>query len=210
MNGDAAPLKDLADFCEAKSLILIVDEAHGIGVFGDRGEGLVQFLKIEDKVPVRIITFGKAIGAHGAAILSNLTIKNFLINFCRSFIYTTALPPYSIQSLSNSYLALKNGHLTIQLKENIRLFKAQFNNIESKNIISSDSSIQCVLFPGNDVVRLVSDFLITAGFYVKPVLSPTVKKGKERVRICIHTFNTDNQIINLANAIKLQIAQARN
>jgi 8-amino-7-oxononanoate synthase len=56
----------------------------------------------------------------------------------------------------------------------------------------------------------VSDFLITAGFYVKPVLSPTVKKGKERVRICIHTFNTDNQIINLANAIKLQIAQARN
>ena len=56
----------------------------------------------------------------------------------------------------------------------------------------------------------MSDFLITAGFYVKPVLSPTVKKGKERVRICIHTFNTDNQIINLANAIKLQIAQARN
>ena len=210
MDGDSAPLIDLASFCEAKSLILVVDEAHGIGVFGEGGEGLVQYLKLEDKVPVRIITFGKAVGAHGAALLSNLTIKNFLINFCRSFIYTTALPPYTIQSLSNSYLSLRNGRLTIQLKEKIRLFKAQFNNIESKNIISSDSSIQCVLFPGNDVVRLVSDFLITAGFYVKPVLSPTVKKGKERVRICIHTFNTDNQIINLANAIKLQIAQARN
>jgi 8-amino-7-oxononanoate synthase len=210
MDGDSAPLIDLASFCEAKSLILVVDEAHGIGVFGEGGEGLVQYLKLEDKVPVRIITFGKAVGAHGAAVLSNVTIKNFLINFCRSFIYTTALPPYTIQSLSNSYLALRNGRLTIQLKEKIRLFKAQFTKIESEKIISSDSSIQCILFPDNELVIKVSLFLNTAGFYVKPVLSPTVKKGKERIRICIHTFNTNNQIIDLANAIKLQIAQARN
>ena len=94
--------------------------------------------------------------------------------------------------------------------EKIRLFKAQFTKIESEKIISSDSSIQCVLFPGNEIVIKVSLFLNTAGFYVKPVLSPTVKKGKERIRICIHTFNTNNQIIDLANAIKLQIAQARN
>lgn len=210
MDGDSSPLIDLAHFCELEGLILIVDEAHGLGVFGDRGEGLVQYLKLVEKVPVRIITFGKAVGAHGAAILSNLTIKNFLINFCRSFIYTTALPPYTIQSLSNSYLALQSGGLTIKLKDNIRLFKAQFTEVERERLISSDSSIQCVLFPGNENVRFVSDCLIDKGFYVKPVLSPTVKKGKERIRICIHTFNTDNQIINLANAIKIQIAQARN
>ncbi len=210
MDGDSAPLTDLVNLCEAEGHILVVDEAHGIGVFGNQGEGLVQYLELEDKVPVRIITFGKAVGAHGAAILSNVTIKNFLINFCRSFIYTTALPPYTIQSLTHSYLTLQSGDLTIDLREKIRLFKAQFNPIESEYLISSDSSIQCVVFPGNKLVRYVSECIIKAGFYVKPVLSPTVKKGKERIRICIHVFNSNSEIIHLANAIKSQIAQARN
>ena len=210
MGGDSAPLIDLVEFCSKENLILVVDEAHGVGVFGDNGEGLVQCLHLEEKIPIRIITFGKAIGAHGAAILSNSIIKNFLINFCRSFIYTTALPPYTIQSLTHSYSLLKNGRLTFALQAKIKLFKTQFSKIESKKIIPSNSSIQCILFPGNELVRSVSDFLFEAGFYVKPILSPTVKQGEERIRICIHVFNTNNQLINLANAIKTKIAQARN
>lgn len=209
MDGDSAPLVDLANLCQAEGYILVVDEAHGVGVFGNRGEGLVQYLELENKVPVRIITFGKAVGAHGAAILSNLTIKNFLINFCRSFIYTTALPPYTIQSLTHSYLSLRNGNLTIDLQEKIRLFKAQFNEMESNHLISSDSSIQSFVFPGNELIRSVSESVNRAGFYVKPVLSPTVKKGRERIRICIHVFNSNSEIIHLANTIKSQIAQAR-
>ena len=86
--------------------------------------------------------------------------------------------------------------------QNIGLFKAQFSKKESKCLISSDSAIQCVLFPGNEVVKNVSGLLVDSGFDVRPVLSPTVKKGKERIRICIHTFNTENEIINLANEIK--------
>tara|TARA_Y100000589_G_scaffold315393_1_gene338894 strand:+ start:2223 stop:3320 length:1098 start_codon:yes stop_codon:yes gene_type:complete len=202
MDGDSAPLNELVEFCERENLILIVDEAHGVGVFGDYGEGLVQHLQIEQKVPIRIITFGKAVGAHGAAVLSNLTIKNFLINFCRSFIYTTALPPHVIKSLESSYTIIKTGRLSQVLMKKIELFKTQFSFSDSKKLIASNSSIQCVLFPGNNKVKEVCSGLNKAGFDVRPVLSPTVKKGEERIRICIHTFNSNDEIISLANAIK--------
>ena len=206
MDGDSAPLNDLVEFCERKNLILIVDEAHGVGVFGDGGEGLVQHLQVEQKVPIRIITFGKAIGAHGAAVLSNSTIKNFLINFCRSFIYTTALPPHAIQSLESSYEKIKTGSLSHVLMKKIELFKTQFSFSESQKLIPSNSSIQCVLFSGNSSVKSVCSDLNNLGFDVRPVLSPTVKKGEERIRICIHTFNSNQEIINLANAIKKHLS----
>lgn len=210
MDGDSAPLNELVKFCEKESLILVVDEAHGVGVFGNCGEGLVHALQLEEKVPVRIITFGKAIGAHGAAVLSNVTIKNFLINFCRSFIYTTALPPHAIQCLESSYSALKKDGLNVILSEKIELFKAQFSKCDLSFLIPSDSSIQCVLFSGNQVVKSVSEFLLNSGFDVRPVLSPTVQKGKERIRICLHVFNSNEEIINLANAIRIQVSKARN
>jgi len=210
MDGDSAPLTELAILCEEEGLCLVVDEAHGVGVFGNNGEGLVQALGLEEKVPVRIVTFGKAIGAHGAAVISNQLIKDFLINFCRSFIYTTALPPHAIQSLKSSYAALKNENLIEELAKKIKLFKSQFSNLNSQLLILSNSSIQCVLFSGNELVKSVSKGLVNAGFDVRPVMSPTVKKGEERIRICLHVFNSDEEIINLANAIKYQIAKARN
>tara|TARA_B100000963_G_scaffold354466_1_gene371041 strand:+ start:106 stop:1215 length:1110 start_codon:yes stop_codon:yes gene_type:complete len=210
MDGDSAPLNELVEFCNNESLILVVDEAHGVGVFGDCGEGLVQALQLEENVPVRIVTFGKAIGAHGAAVLSNITLKDFLINFCRSFIYTTALPPHAIQSLESSYTALKKGRLNVVLSKKIELFKAQFSECDLPFLIPSDSSIQCVLFSGNEVVKNVSEFLLNSGFDVRPVLSPTVQKGRERIRICLHVFNSNEEIINLANAIRIQISLARN
>lgn len=210
MDGDSAPLVELVKLAEEFNLILIVDEAHAVGVFGEHGEGLVQSLGLEDNIPVRIVTFGKAIGAHGAAVISNQLIKDYLINFCRSFIYTTALPPYGIQAIQSSYLALKNDQLNKVLLQKISLFKAQFLKQDLDFFILSNSSIQCVLFSGNQNVKKVSFILKEAGFDVRPVMSPTVKKGEERIRICLHAFNTDNEIINLANAIKTQIAKAGN
>lgn len=213
MDGDSAPLVQLAALCEEEGVCLVVDEAHGVGVFGNNGEGLVQALGLEEKVPVRIVTFGKAIGAHGAAVISNQLIKDFLINFCRSFIYTTALPPHAIQSLQSSYAAIKTEDLSEKLAKKIQFFKSQFSTFHipsSTFLISSNSSIQCVLLSGNELVKNISKELIRAGFDVRPVMSPTVKKGEERIRICLHVFNSDEEIINLANAIKSQIAKARN
>lgn len=206
MDGDSAPLLDLVKFCEDHELILVVDEAHGVGVFGENGGGLVQNLGLTERVPVRVITFGKAIGAHGAAVLSAPLIKDFLINFCRSFIYTTALPPYAIQSLKSSYNLLQSGERTMELARKITIFKSQFANVNSDVLISSDSAIQCVLVSGNESVKGLSESLFEQGFDVRPVLSPTVKEGRERLRICIHTFNSDKEIVQLAKAIKVEIA----
>ena len=210
MDGDSAPLTELAAYCEGNGFLLVVDEAHAVGVFGDKGEGLVQALGLQNQVPFRIVTFGKGVGAHGAAVLCAQLIKEFLINFSRSFIYTTALPPYCISSLESSYNEISKGEGTKEIANNISNFKSVFEAHDQSFLISSDSAIQCVLFSGNELVRSVSLSLIKQGFDVRPVLSPTVKKGQERIRVCLHTFNSNEEIIQLAKAIKVEIATTRN
>jgi 8-amino-7-oxononanoate synthase len=197
MDGDSAPLEDLVSLSNEYNACLVVDEAHSVGVFGEKGEGLVQELGLESQIPIRIITFGKAIGAHGAAILSSQLIKHFLINFSRSFIYTTALPPSSILAIKSSYLALQTGEKTKQITKNITFFRALVSKEKNIIIIESFSSIQCVLVSGNHNVKSFSDCLINKGFDVRAVLSPTVLKGQERLRICLHVFNSEKEIKDL-------------
>jgi len=201
MDGDSAPLKELVVLSNEYNACLVVDEAHSVGVFGPKGEGLVQELGLESQIPIRIITFGKAIGAHGAAILSNHLIKDFLINFSRSFIYTTALPPYSISAIKSSYLALETGEKTKQIKKNITFFRALVSKENNIHLIESFSSVQCILVSGNEKVKCISNDLITTGFDVRAVLSPTVLKGQERLRICLHVFNTEKEIKDLVVAL---------
>ena len=92
MDGDIAPVKTLVDICTRYNAHLLIDEAHAIGIVGENGEGVVQAAGLEHQVFARILTYGKAPGTHGAAICGSNKLKSFLVNFCRSFIYTTALP----------------------------------------------------------------------------------------------------------------------
>ena len=192
MDGDEAPLKAISEICQHHQTPLIVDEAHAIGVFGKNGSGLVNELGLCDEIFARVITFGKALGAHGAAILGSQLLKNYLINFCRSFIYTTALPPSGIAHLMSCYDYLNDSDAQNQLQANINLFK-QLINVKGQ-LISSRSAIQSIIFPGNEFVKKVAKQITEAGFDVKAILSPTVPKGKERIRICLHSFNTPEQI----------------
>src|SRR5436190_3874515 len=89
MDGDLCPLKDLVTLCEKYNANLIIDEAHATGVIGKKGEGFVQTLNLESKVFARIHTFGKAIGVHGAIVLGSTSLRDYLINFARSFLYST-------------------------------------------------------------------------------------------------------------------------
>ncbi len=205
MDGDAAPLKDMVDVANEFNACLVVDEAHSVGVFGKHGEGLVQELGLENQIPIRIVTFGKAIGAHGATVLSNGLIKDFLINFSRSFIYTTALPPYSISAIRSSYNEMSLGEKTKQLKSIINHFKIEVSKYNTISIIESYSSIQCVLVSGNKEVKLFSEFLTERGFDVRPVMSPTVSEGEERLRICLHVFNTNEEITELVKLLGSEI-----
>lgn len=195
MDGDEAPLKALADICAEYGAGLIVDEAHATGVFGDRGEGLVSYYGLEKRVFARVITFGKALGCHGAIVLGSESLRAFLINFARSFIYTTAAPLHSHAGVKSAYDYLQSANFNnLYLHKLIRYFREQVASSCSYPIIESRSAIQCVVIPGNETCRQVALQLQKAGLDVRAILSPTVPKGKERLRICLHQYNTFEQI----------------
>jgi 8-amino-7-oxononanoate synthase len=197
MDGDSPNLKSFSNFSLEHNFFLIVDEAHATGVFGQKGEGLVQELGLEDAVFARIVTFGKGMGCHGAAILGSNILKDYLINFCRSFIFTTALPPHAVATILSAYRNLANidlYHLQ-RLKSNIEYFKDQLKLQDLEMLfIASNSAIQSCIIPGNTEVKSVAKKLQKNGFSIKPILAPTVPKGKERLRFCLHSFNSEEEI----------------
>jgi 8-amino-7-oxononanoate synthase len=201
MDGDIAPLKEISALAKKSNAHLIVDEAHTLGVIGDDGLGLVQQLGLEKEVFARIHTFGKALGCHGAIILGSKVLRSYLINFARSFIYTTALPFHSLATIKMAYQSLKEGLNIQDLQSNISYFNSIKNNC-SNQFIESHSAIQSLIITGNNECKNLSNKLLDKGFDVKAILSPTVAEGKERLRICLHAYNTKNEIEQLLEAIK--------
>lgn len=196
MDGDRPDLLKLVEIAEKNNAFLIIDEAHATGVLGENGQGLIQKLGMSNRIFARIHTFGKALGAHGAVILGSRQLIDYLVNFSRALIYTTALPPHSIATVLAAYDELKNTSALQQLNQNILLFKNQIikNQLDSF-FIPSESSIQACLISGNQKVKTIAEALQNAGFDVKPILSPTVPEGKERLRFCLHNFNKEQEII---------------
>lgn len=195
MDGDKAPLEKIVTICEKYKANIILDEAHATGVLGKNGEGLAQSLNLESKIFARIHTFGKAMGCHGAIVLGSDDLRKYLINFARSFIYTTALSEHSLNTLESAYDRLKGSGDTInQLELNISLFQSLLSEKLQSKLISSSSPIQCILVPGNEIAKKAEDDLQERGFDIRAILHPTVEKGKERIRICIHSFNTEEEI----------------
>jgi len=184
MEGVFPNLEELVALCEKYKCYLIVDEAHALGVFGDKGEGLLQSLQLHDKVFARIMTFGKGLGCHGAAILGSNELKQYLVNFARSFIYTTGLSPHSVATILVAYQQLKSDGNSIQdLKENSVHFNQEKMLLGLKSMfVYSKSAIHCAIIPGNEKVKTIASQLQEKGFDVKPILSPTVPKGQERLR----------------------------
>ncbi len=198
MDGDCAPLIEFAALVNEYGLHLIVDEAHAIGVFGSKGKGLCNALNIEQYCFARIYTYGKAMGCHGAAIVGNEALKDYLINFSRSFIYTTAMPEHSLLSIKAAYNLLHSTNEIAKLNEIISFFNSK---VRSDNFIESTSSIHCKIIPGNETVQQTENQLNAAGLFVKSIKNPTVKEGMERVRICLHSFNTMEEIDLLLSSL---------
>lgn len=197
MDGDSPDLKELADLALENKAYLVVDEAHATGIFGSKGGGLINELKLEDRVFARIHTFGKAVGVHGAVILGSSQLRDYLINFSRSFIYTTAMPPHTLASVLASYHLMAEDRFEGQklLKENIQHFKKEVLKTGGfSGFIESESAVQCCLFAGNENVKEASAFLREKGYEVKAILSPTVPKGEERLRFCLHAYNSPAEI----------------
>ncbi len=203
MDGDMAPLVEMAKLCEAYSSQLIVDEAHATGVFGKRGEGLVCALGLEDKVFARVHTFGKAIGCHGAAVVGDELLKQYLINFARTFIYTTALPAHSVDSAQCAYDYLSGeSYDNSGLYELIRYFRKRVSESGMEGWKDSVSPIQAFVGGGNGRCKLLATKLQEAGLQVNAILHPTVPLGMERLRVCLHSFNTKLEVDLLFETIR--------
>ena len=199
MDGDCPNVEPLTNLSEKYSAFLVVDEAHALGVFGQQGEGLVQSLGLEDKVFARIMTFGKGLGCHGAAILGSQSLKSYLVNFARSFVYTTGLSPHSVATILQSYKHLTKEKEALQkLKSNIIFFNQEKMRLGLKPLfVYSKSAIQCAIIPGNERVKNSATQLQQKGFDVRPILSPTVPEGQERLRFCLHSYNSESEITNV-------------
>jgi len=200
MDGDAAPLTEIVNLAEAYSASVVVDEAHAIGIFGNNGRGLVEQYNLTNKVLARIITFGKALGCHGAAILCANNLQTYLINFARSFIYTTAASFYTHLCVKMAYKHLVESDIAL-IHKKVNLFRKEAEDIYVQ-FIDSNSPIQSLIIEGNVKAKFVAAALQKKGFNVRAILHPTVSLGKERLRICLHTFNTDNEIITLVKSLK--------
>lgn len=193
MDGDHCPLFEMVDLCKKYGVLLILDEAHSTGIFGENGEGIACNLEPEQEIFARIYTFGKAVGVHGACVVGDQKLKEYLINFSSPFIYTTAMPPHALFSIEAALGFIeKKPMLRENLFNNIAYFDRLFGPA-----VSVSTPIKSVQISGNNPVKRAAYTLQEAGFAVMPVLSPTVAEGKERLRICIHAHNTEEEIEQL-------------
>ena len=204
MDGDCAPLVEIADICQTHNAALIVDEAHATGVYGQNGEGLVQQLGLESQVWARVHTFGKALGVHGAAVVGSRLLRDYLINHARSFIYTTALPPVAYHHIQRAYqLLLYADRDKLQGLIDYFIQKTRFLTLSEGYFLSNPHSpIQGIVIPDNQKVVALAQLLYQNGLFAKAILSPTVPKGAERIRICLHSFNTFDEMDRLLNLVK--------
>lgn len=203
MDGDMANLSEISALCERYSANIIVDEAHATGVFGTDGRGLVCELGLEDKVFARVVTFGKALGCHGAIVLGSKVLRDYLINFARPFIYSTAAPQHTHESVRQAYQLLKSPNFSNQKLHNlVTFFKKKASQIPDLQLIESISAIQCIIISGNERCRFVASELQKSGLDIRPIVSPTVPREKERLRICLHDFNTETEILKIFEVLK--------
>ncbi|GAA4333538.1 pyridoxal phosphate-dependent aminotransferase family protein [Mucilaginibacter gynuensis] len=199
MDGDTPPIKEIIEITERYNAALIVDEAHAVGLYN---KGIVVEQGLQDKVFAQIVTFGKALGCHGAIVLGSNKLREYLINFARSFIYTTAASFHQLASVKIAYEFLQGADSEIEsLQNNIAAFKQGVQHNPAYPLLVSDSPIQCLVLNSNEKAREVAAALQAAGMDIRPIFSPTVPQGSERIRICLHSYNTIEDIALLTNTI---------
>ncbi len=206
MDGDIAPLNTIYSLCEKYNAALIVDEAHAIGLYGKDGRGMIDEAGLGGKIFAGVYTYGKAMGLHGAAILGSAELSQYLVNYCRPFIYSTGPAPQTIIGIKSAYERMKHANTARQdLTALISYFQKKCNSFPIHNCywLKSQTPIQGLIIPGNKKAKSLAALLQQNGFAVKAILSPTVPSGQERLRISLHRFNTKVEI----DALMAQIAK---
>lgn len=197
MDGDIAPLQELSTLAKDNHALFIVDDAHGMGVIGEHGFGASQFAVID----ILVVTFGKALGGQGAAILASQPVIDFLVSNARHYIYSTALTPAAAAAVTKSIdMIVTKPELRQQLHRNIAYFKRQAKRLKLV-FLESETAIQ-PLFIGDDKRAVkISNALKERGILVVAIRSPTVPKGSARLRITLTANHQLSEIDRLLSAL---------
>lgn len=254
MDGDIAPLKEILDLAQGMGAGVMVDEAHGLGIYGHTnrqdlelttnetapsdtsgenknsteqkkgGTGVVAALNLEchPALLCSVHTFGKAAGCHGAVVAGSSTLVSYLVNYARPFVYSTALPPHSLVSIQQSYESMMGPigesrrnvafkwvrRFQKEMSKGLSGMRTDFPNMDFE-LLPSPSPIQAIVVPGNERCIVVSQYMKNVGkLDVYPIRSPTVAKGRERIRIILHSHNSEDEIALLTKMLMMALSYA--
>jgi 8-amino-7-oxononanoate synthase len=202
MDGDLAPAHNLAAVSHKNNAWLMVDDAHGIGVLGKTGAGLIEQLDLNvDQVPILMGTLGKAFGTYGAFVAGSETLIETLVQFSRSYIYTTAPPPAVAVATSASLKLVKTEHWRRdKLNQLIARFRSGAEQIGLRTM-ASNTPIQPVLMDSDTALLETNKKLLDAGFMVGAIRPPTVPEGTGRLRITLSASHSEQQVDALLDAL---------
>ncbi len=203
MDGDVAPLKSLAKIAKQHQAWLMVDDAHGFGVMGETGAGLLQQENMDQEdVPIFMATLGKAIGTAGAFVAGSDALIEFLIQTARTYIYTTAMPP-AIAAASRASLKLvqKENWRREKLQQLIVQFKQGARQLGLK-LLASETAIQPVMVGDVKTALKISEQLKQKGILVVAIRPPTVPEGTARLRITLSAAHTEKDVDLLLSALQ--------
>ncbi len=205
-SGDIAPLNEILSLKIDVDFELIVDEAHATGIYGTQGEGRVVELGLQNQVFARLHTFGKALGCFGSIVLCDDVLKEYLVNYARSFIYTTALPPMILHLIESAYSMLPECNQERKKLRNLsNLFDHEMEKSGMSEKLRGVLAIKCLNVTGNINVKRIMNAVMEDGYDVRALIHPTVPLGKEQLRICLHSFNSADEVINLVTSIRKNI-----
>ena len=199
MHGDLCPLYEMIQLAEEHKAHIILDEAHSAGNFGFYGRGFANATGLHSNCLIRLVTFGKAFGAHGAVVLCSNELREYLVNFARSFIYTTALPLSAFDKMRKSVQVENIDELRLRLQNRIAYFRRKLPAHAFSSV--ANSPIQFLRFKDLDALKKVEAELNNAGIFAKAIYSPTVSEGDEGLRVSLHSFNSEQEIDKLVSII---------
>ncbi|KAI2780411.1 PLP-dependent transferase [Daldinia loculata] len=219
MDGDTILLKEIVEtvdrYLPSGNGYIIVDEAHSVGVFGKDGRGLVCQLGLENRIWARVLGFGKAMGCAGGVVLCSPITRSYLINYARSLIYTTSMTFTSLASIDVVYDFLISGQsepLRRHLETLIYYTRHQLHTLYTRlkpnrhTLYVEQTTLKSPIIPILTASpRSLATHCQRFGFMVRPIVSPTVPIGSERVRVCLHYSNTKEQVDELCGVIELWV-----
>jgi len=202
MDGDIAPLCEMSKLCRENDACLFVDDAHGFGVLGEQGAGVVERLSLsQNDVPVLVGTLGKAFGTAGAFVAGSETVIENLIQFARTYIYTTAMSPaLACASLESLNIVREETWRRQNLNEHIRVFRQRCAG-NGLTLMPSETAIQPLMVGTETLALAFSEKLMERGFWVTAIRPPTVPENQSRLRITLNATHSEVQVLQLADAL---------